>query len=499
MSYRNPARLVDTQSGQHFRNMQKSLSDSTTGFIKADTAFKVQEANAAKEKIQKLIVKREKEQIVLEDAAVQSNQKYNTSTNWDSLRPQLARKWQIEQKQPHERTAEDNKFIGNMRNIKGFIDQTNSNIVSYLDGEYDKILNAGVGKEGGADGTSASNILKIKALEVFQKGGDIRGVMDPITGLVTVSAYEDGKLVGSVTGNETDYSVKTVPSIKDQLAEIDGTLRKSIQMAGESHDIYKGNDPEPYVDPNTNKTTYFKKATKDTIKRQIKDQVTAMVSGMGNDAVTLYNNKYANGELISEFTTAEFADEDNAEAQEALKTISEAVQNDFTERNGKDLLNKSKYDVETPAKDTNKPLTSTQIKEMEQLDTFKDAYSRLKNKDSQKVFKALSDHKKHPIESKAALEELLAGFDGLKITELKAPNFEYSEEKPEPDMKNVTHISVGKSPSTSVTLDLSNDSSDQMIEKITKAFIKSNPTTNAIMQRVTGKSDNNSNASRFNK
>jgi len=500
MSYRNPARLVDTQSGQHFRNMQKSLADSTIGMIKADSALKVQKANTAKEEIQKLIVKREKEQIALEDAAIQSNQKYNTSTNWDSLKPQLKRKWQIELKQPHERTAEDNKFIGNMRNIKGFIDQTNSNIVSYLDGEYEKMLNAGVGKEGGIDGTSESNILKFKTLEVFRKGGDITGSWDPSTGLVTVSAYENGKLIGSVTGNQTDYSLKGVPSINDELKEIDGALRKSIEMAGAGHDIYKDTTPEKYVDDQTKQTTYYKIATKDSIKRQVAIPITAMVSGMGDEAVTLYNNRYAkvgeDGEMkyLEGFTTAEFADEKNAKAQEAKRIISEAVQEDFVNRNGKDLLNKSKYSIKG-YKDPNKSLTPTQIKEMEQLETFKAAYVRLKNKDSRKVFKALSEHKKHPVQSKSALEGLLAGFGGLKITELRAPNFKYSEENPEPDMKDVTHISVGKSPTTSITLDLSKDSIDQMIKKITRAFILSKPSTDAMMKRVTGGSD----ASRFNK
>jgi hypothetical protein len=37
MSYRNPARIVDTQSGQHFRNMQQSLAEAFTGVINADT------------------------------------------------------------------------------------------------------------------------------------------------------------------------------------------------------------------------------------------------------------------------------------------------------------------------------------------------------------------------------------------------------------------------------------------------------------------------------
>ena len=74
MSYRNPARIVDTQSGQHFRNMQQSLAKTFTGVINADTARIIKEAEKAEKEQSSVIRTIEKQDQAARDAAVQGKQ-----------------------------------------------------------------------------------------------------------------------------------------------------------------------------------------------------------------------------------------------------------------------------------------------------------------------------------------------------------------------------------------------------------------------------------------
>ncbi len=258
MSYRNPARIVDVQSGQHFRNMQQSLAKSFQGVIDQDTArIKAGMVKAEKEQAE-LRKKLQKQEDEAYRSALQANQQTNTSVRYDNMQENLSYNAHLAGKPAGSLTSEERVWMQNFKNVGSSIKTVLANIVSGRE-DYEKQSSIRPGQEGSIVAT-VDNVNKQKAYEIFLNGngGTSHAYFDGATGETTIVAKDlEGKIVGKVTSNGDMYEFATViVTDKDRKSNVDNLI-KSRETEGIQSSVY-GKNPQSIAktDP-TNGTTYY--------------------------------------------------------------------------------------------------------------------------------------------------------------------------------------------------------------------------------------------------
>ena len=276
MSYRNPARIVDTQSGQHIRNMQQSLAKSTTGVIDADTArIRAEMAKAAKDQaaLRKKLQTQEEEAY---STAHQAAQQTNTSVRYDNMQENLQYNAHLAQKAAASvpLTSEEKTWQQNFNNVGSSIKTVLANVVSIRD-QYEKQSGVKIPNEGSIVASEQNN-LKQQAIEIWLNGkdGTSHSYFDGATGETTLIARDlDGVEVGRVTSNGKMYELETVPSSSEAVKTNGTNLINRINSEKAASSVYGENPQTETVTTKTGdgKTTtqYYLTPNKEDVKKAL--------------------------------------------------------------------------------------------------------------------------------------------------------------------------------------------------------------------------------------
>tara|TARA_R110000737_G_scaffold290880_1_gene297496 strand:+ start:16 stop:1494 length:1479 start_codon:yes stop_codon:yes gene_type:complete len=277
MSYRNPARIVDTQSGQHYRNMQQSLAKSFTGVIDADTTRLQAQATKAEKEQAALRNKLEKQEEQAYKTANQANLQAGTSVRYDNMQENLNYNAHLARKSAANvsLTSEEKSWKQNFANVGTSIQQTLANVVSIRD-SYTKQKEVKQGQEGSIAATD-ENVLKQQAVEIWLNGngGTSHSYYDGTTGETTLIAKDlKGKEVGRITSNGKMYEFEIVPSSAEGIKANTAALLKSIKSERASSPVF-GENPkavETTVDVDGKKVKqYYLEPSIDGVKEQLKE------------------------------------------------------------------------------------------------------------------------------------------------------------------------------------------------------------------------------------
>ena len=283
MSYRNPAKIVDTQSGQHYRNMQQSLAKSFTSVIDADTARLQAQATKAEKEQAALRNKLEKQEAQAYKTANQANLQAGTSVRYDNMQENLNYNAHLARKSAANipLTSEEKSWKQNFANVGTSIKQTLANVVSIRD-SYTKQKEVKQGQEGSIAATD-DNILKQKAVEIWLNGngGTSHSYYDGTTGETTLIAKDlKGKEVGRITSNGKMYEFEIVPSSAEGIKANTAALLQSIKSERASSPVF-GENPEAVettVDVDGKKVKqYYLEPNIDKVKEQLKESSTSTV------------------------------------------------------------------------------------------------------------------------------------------------------------------------------------------------------------------------------
>ena len=275
MSYRNPARIVDTQSGQHIRNMQQSLAKSTTGVIDTDTArIRAGMAKAAKDQaaLRKKLQTQEEEAY---STAHQAAQQTNTSVRYDNMQENLQYNAHLAQKAAASvpLTSEEKTWQQNFNNVGSSIKTVLANVVSIRD-QYEKQSGVKVPNEGSIVASDQNN-LKTQAIEIWLNGngGTSHSYFDGATGETTLIARdEDGVEVGRVTSNGKMYELETVPSSSEAVKTNGTNLINRINSEKAASSVYGENPQTETVTTKTGDgitTQYYLTPNKEDVKKAL--------------------------------------------------------------------------------------------------------------------------------------------------------------------------------------------------------------------------------------
>jgi hypothetical protein len=290
MSYRNPKQVVDTQSGQHIRNMMKTVTESAVNVIKTRQA---------------VLEKRQKENIEFKTKTVQAQSRVansanaanikNSGTDWASgIKEAITRYGDLYLKSlrdPTKFTTDEQMEMSALANMGTQIKQQAIEDQADFE-ELNEAFKAGPGQYGGFGLFTNTEVLKRLAIQ--GKMGSVVGsskgefVWDSkVGGLITkvVSYDEGGAVVGTNAngGNMADY---VVPNPTKNMMSI----RKAIELKNE--DYFKDQEIKSKYNADTKITTKSQFENKEALLADIRSKSDGYIEGLGaNAAIRLYNNK----------------------------------------------------------------------------------------------------------------------------------------------------------------------------------------------------------------
>ena len=381
MSYRNPTQVVDTQTGQHYANLQKTIAGSFGNYansVKAADAKKQQEKEkrAAQEtaRLNGLIKERNKNV----SSAMRTDLKYPTVDFSTGAKGLINDSYEIESKN-QVRSIDQNQKIA-AANTAG--DAARPAAEEYV-GKQTTFNTAYALPIGTMGGISKGQELKVYE-GLYNSTPD--GVMSKTTAIYTldgsnniVITYENG---GKVFDPSNDSMLPqfvpdwqpSVDSFKKQ-----GLTNELFNFADSNNEIYKGGE-KIYENGRAVGVLPNRKKFEDSIKKGVRANV---ISGLSsNDAIALYNNVLRtpdkDGNMPPEIpqTKEWFIFDKDDKSPEALDQ--EKYQNDITNAATKFVANQAEY-LKKPYKYTGKQGENPPTLEEDAKDIFSDIIGDVQN------------------------------------------------------------------------------------------------------------------------
>ena len=289
MSYRNPTQVVDTQTGQHYANLQKTIAGSFGNYVnsvKAADAKEQQEKEkrAAQETVRLNGLIKERNKNV--SSAMRTDLKYPTVDYGTGAKGIINEAYEIESKNPT-RSIDQNQIIATANTVG---DAARPAAEEYV-GKQTTFNTAYALPIGTMGGISKGQELKVYE-GLYNSTPD--GVMSKTTALYTrdgsnniVITYENG---GKVFDPSNDSMLPqfvpdwqpSVDSFKKQ-----GLTNELFNFADSNNEIYKGGE-KIYENGRVVGVLPNRQKFEDSIRQGVKANV---ISGLSsNDAIALYNN-----------------------------------------------------------------------------------------------------------------------------------------------------------------------------------------------------------------
>jgi hypothetical protein len=330
MSYRNPEQIVDTQSGQYIREMQKSVAASY-GKMAKEISAKYEQAR--KENLAREIDANKRVSKLSNDIFAKSVNNY--SIDYTESSNQMLEEYNVyAKKDPTRLTSEERLFMRNVDNLGTTIKAQLEN-TSMAQQEYLEAAQIGVGNYGGLDAYNNPKVLKRNDIMYNWKStpGSKQSVMD-CSGLdgCKIDIYaldEEGNTIGSVINQGQNISeARIIPNPTKDIENINKDIL-AIDFKNSASDVFKGSD---FIVTPDGVGGYKKSKIPDRefIKKRIKQNADTYIKSTldTQEAISLYNNKYrGNADIIDPDKSSWDKDEDGNVNDEDLKKIQEA----FTE------------------------------------------------------------------------------------------------------------------------------------------------------------------------
>lgn len=379
MSYRNPTQVVDTQTGQHYANLQKTIAGSFGNYVnsvKAADAKEQQEKEkrAAQETVRLNGLIKERNKNV--SSAMRTDLKYPTVDYGTGAKGIINEAYEIESKNPT-RSIDQNQIIATANTVG---DAARPAAEEYV-GKQTTFNTAYALPIGTMGGISKGQELKVYE-GLYNSTPD--GIMSKTTALYTrdgsnniVITYENG---GKVFDPSNDSMLPqfvpdwqpSVDSFKKQ-----GLTNELFNFADSNNEIYKGGE-KIYENGRAVGVLPNRKKFEDSIKKGVRANV---ISGLSsNDAIALYNNVLRtpdkDGNMPDEIpqTKEWFIFDKDDKSPEALNQ--EGYQDAITNAATKFVANQAEY-LKKPYKYTGKQGESAEDS-FNDINSGKDFYNEVK-------------------------------------------------------------------------------------------------------------------------
>ena len=356
MSYRNPQQVVDTQSGQAFAELQKTISGTFAGVASAYKKEQDEEAARLKKiaeenKIAAQYYQRKEDQVT--ESLAKLNAK-NPALNIGDEFTGIVDRYSDIMSMIQNGTITDPKEIAKLRSeaagILAIPDQVRTSIESFSASSIDlqKVLEQ-KGKMGGYDLYSNPTLLKDLQIFLDQRPGERKININNDNGTYSSSidiTGEDGKttnyplsVLESFLSGGTDM-INTVPDETTQLDRMSNTYVFDVNESDKSRSIKDAvlGSVEYKTDIKGNIVAY-KKVDRSKVKtKDFMADVESNISAMDNQGkVAFYNNvlakKNVQGEIIGEAANSK-----NVETDEFKNKFKEAYANYFIDRQPKEKV-----------------------------------------------------------------------------------------------------------------------------------------------------------------
>ena len=376
MSYRNPKQIVDTQSGQYVRELQKSLADTSSKYF---TSAKQEFERRAK--LNAKIVADSQERVNKASNEINQVANANKAIDFDQMYDNLDTYNKYMQINPAKRTREMNLFISNMDNSGTNLKNNLANTVAAGE-DFMEAREKGLGVPGGVY-SAAEGLKKYEVMYGYnQAPGSKKMDYNPLTNEFRVNVIgANGEKLGSSLNQDIEH-LDTPQIIPDETKDMKA-LHESVKAR---MDLKNPNSPayakQSYQTPTTvNNVNYLSKLpSRDVYLELSEDLAKAEVDKMtAGEAIAFFNDIIGNGDVIKYQKTWVDGSEESIAAKEKITTAyAEYVADKF----GKDILMQAgprikEIDKPQGEVDNKTPLTAAQIATQDLIKTTTESIKAL--------------------------------------------------------------------------------------------------------------------------
>ena len=364
MSYRNPKQIVDTQSGQYMRDLQKSLAGTFSNY-----ASEVKKEYERRAKLNEQIVAKSQERINRISGQINQVANANKTTNFDQMYDLLDEYGQYMKVNPSKRTREMNAFINNMDNsgttIKNMLANTTANGQDFMSG-----MEKGLGVMGGVMKGQKEGVIEKNSIMFGynQAPGSKKLNFNPrgLAAEIRIDVLnEDGKNVGSSLNADMNNldPVYLIPDETSDMQELAKMGASFMDLKNPNSPAYKG-QPESSIPEGEGSNKYRKSRlpSKEYFLTKIQPEAKAQVDSLtAAESIALYNDVLRKeGDVVLKFqeTWVDGSEESIAAKEIITKAYAEHVADKFSPFLTKGL----KFGSVLDKPDTPEPTTSVEDK-----------------------------------------------------------------------------------------------------------------------------------------
>ena len=360
MSYRNPKQIVDTQSGQYVRELQKSLADTSSKYF---TSAKQEFERRAK--LNAEIVADSQKRVNKASNEINQVASANKAINFDQMYDNLDTYNKYMQINPAKRTREMNLFISNMDNSGTNLKNNLANTVAA--GEpFMEAREKGLGVPGGIY-SAAKGLKKYEVMYGYnQAPGSKKMDYNPLTNEFRVNVIgANGESLGSSLNQDIEHldTPQIIPDETENMKALNESVKARMDLKNPNSPAYAN---QSYQTPTTvNNVNYLSKLpSEDVYLKYAEDLAKAEVDKMtAGEGTALFNDVIGDGDFIKyQKTWVDGSKESIAAKEKITKAYAKYVAKKF----GKDILMQAgprikEIDESQGKGEGKKPLTASQI------------------------------------------------------------------------------------------------------------------------------------------
>ena len=287
MSYRNPKQIVDTQSGQYIRDMQKSLADTFSKYSGSINTIMKEQA-----KRNDALAAESQKRVNRISGQVNQVANANKAINFDQMYANLDTYDQYMKINPAKRTREMNLFIRGMDNSGINIKDKLANTVAA--GEpFMEARKKGIGVPGGIY-SGVKNLKKYDVMYGFnQAPGSKKMNYNPVTNEFRISVLGgSGESLGSSLNEDMEHldTPQVVPDETKNMKELAAKVAARMDLKNPNSPAYA--DQEYQMPTEVNNINYLSKLpSRNVFMGLATDLAKAEVGSMNaGDAIALFND-----------------------------------------------------------------------------------------------------------------------------------------------------------------------------------------------------------------
>ena len=332
MSYRNPKQIVDTQSGQYVREMQKSLADTSSKYFTS-----VKQEFERRAKLNAEIVADSQKRVNKASNEINQVANANKAINFDQMYDNLDTYNQYMQINPAKRTREMNLFISNMDNSGTNLKNNLANTVAAGE-DFMEAREKGLGVPGGVY-SAAEGLEKYEVMYGYnQAPGSKKMDYNPLTNEFRVNVIgKNGESLGSSLNQDIEHLdvPQIIPDETENMKALNESVKARMDLKNPNSPAYA--NQEYQLPTKVGNVTYLSKLPSKSVYLELaeglaKSEIDSMTAG---EAIALYNDIIGEGDIIKYQKTWV---EGSEESIVAKNKITKAYANHVADKFGKDVL-----------------------------------------------------------------------------------------------------------------------------------------------------------------